>query len=170
MAKLNTSELADHYGKHRQTIMAWVRQGMPYLKKGGRGKEWVFDSTAVAEWREEQAIINATGGGDFVDEDELKRRKLAAETAKAELDLAKAKSEVAVVEDIQKGLARVFAEVKANMRNIPGRVAGRLIGEEDETRIKKVLISEIDQALEALASSSLLTECDFEEEMEEEAA
>lgn len=170
MAKLNTSQLADHYGKHRQTIMAWVRQGMPYDKKGGPGKEWVFDSTAVAEWREEQAVISATGGNELADEEELKRRKLLAETSKAELDLAKAKGEVTLLADMERALAAAFAEVKANMRNIPGRVASRVVGETDETRLKAVLLEEIDQTLTALAADALLTEHDFEDEAEAEPA
>ena len=162
MTTMNTSQLADHYGKHRQTITAWVRQGMPYTKKGGQGKEWEFDSVEVAEWREQQAVDNATGSIDQADEYELKRRKLLAETESAELDLQEKKKLLVPLEELENGLAKSFSEVRAQMRNIPARLVSVLIGETDEARFKQVLAEEIDQSLNALADSQLLTEADFD--------
>ena len=86
---------------------------------------------------------------------------MAAETAKAELELAKLRQEVAPIDQMQRAMSMAFAEVKANMRNVPSRVTTLLIGEKNETRFKKVLLEEIDQALEALADSVLVEEEDL---------
>ena len=80
MAQVNRAELAEILGVSLPTITSKVSKGMPFEQRGGRGREWTFDTAAVFEWEKEQAIINATGDLSSVTDDELKRRKLAAET------------------------------------------------------------------------------------------
>ncbi|WLE27681.1 hypothetical protein [Xylella fastidiosa] len=67
-------------------------------------------------------------------------------------------------------MARVFAEVRANLRTIPGRTVALLLGETDERRYKRVLLQEIDQTLENLASLDLTqedTDADEDEETDD---
>lgn len=75
----------------------------------------------------------------------------------------KAKDLVIPLEQYERALAKAFGEVRAGMRNVlPGRAARRLLGETDETRIKDVLLEEIDQQLEVLADTELINEEDLE--------
>ena len=153
---VNKVGLAELFGVSLNNIDAMVRMGMPCVERGGRGRSWTFNPTECFEWRlgrERQTNNNA-------DEDELKRRKLAAETGKAELELAKAKGEVATLVDVEKAIARAFAEVRIGMRNVPQRVVVSLIGEQNETRIKRILLDEIDQVLQSLADTEILAEDD----------
>lgn len=71
------------------------------------------------------------------------------------------------MEQVEKTLARVFAEVRANLRTIPGRTVALLLGETDERRYKRVLLQEIDQTLENLASLDLTQEDTDPDEDEE---
>lgn len=163
---VNRAGLADVFGAATPTVDTWVRRGCPFVQRGGRGKEWQFNTAAVSEWLRDQAR-EEVGGTVFADESELKRRKLAAETSLAELELAKAKGAVAPLEEVEREVANAFATVKANMRNIPGRVVTLLIGETEERRFKTVLLAEIDQALEALADADLAGVDDVTEDEEE---
>jgi phage terminase Nu1 subunit (DNA packaging protein) len=74
----------------------------------------------------DRAVADATGDVQ-ADEGELKRRKLAAETAKAELELAKARDQVAPLDQVERMVSKAFAQVRAGMRNIPGRTVTMLI-------------------------------------------
>ncbi len=150
--KVNRSELAGLYGVSLPTVDSWVRRGMPYVTKGARGKEWTFDTAAVAEWHAEQAVVNAIGDTAAVDENELKRRKLAAETTVVEIEAAKARGEVVAVEDVIQIIRDDYISLKQRMRTIPDRVTALIIGETDETRIKQELSSEIDDALTELSN------------------
>lgn len=49
---VNRSALAELCGVSLPTIDAWVRQGMPFLRRADRknGLEWQFDSAAVIDW------------------------------------------------------------------------------------------------------------------------
>ena len=149
--------MAEFFGVSLPTVDHWVRIGMPVVTRGGPGKKWEFNTAAVASWREEQAREIALGGAP-ADEAGLKLRRLTANTVKAELELAELRRLVAPVEQMRRAMQGAFAEIKANMRNIPARAVRQLIGETDEVRFKRVLLDEIDQALETLADTDLIDE------------
>ena len=145
---LNRTEMSDHLGVAMSTLDDWVRRGCPVVSRGGRGRRWQFNSADVRAWRDED-IRAGLQDTRHATSDELKRRKLQAETEQVELELAQAKGEVAPIEQFERALEKAFGEVRAGIRNVlPGRAARRLLGEDDETRIKAVLLEEIDQQLE----------------------
>ena len=108
---------------------------------------------------------NAKNAGQAIDFNAEKARKTKAEADIAEIAAAKAKGEVVDLKDVERNLEFVFAEVKSNMRNVPQRVAPRIIGETEEHRIKSAILDEIDQAMESMAE-----EIDWESAMEDEDA
>ena len=161
----NRGELAGFFGVTPPTVDAWVRAGCPQVSKGSRGVAATFNTADVAKWRTDKAREEGSGTSQL-DEAELKRRKLAAETGSAELGYAKDLQLVAPLDQIERAVARAFAEVRAGMRNIPGRVVATLIGETDERQFKKVMLEEIDQVLEALSNADLTAGDDEEDDDE----
>lgn len=159
----NRGEIAEFFGVTPPTVDGWVRAGCPCASRGQRGVPSSFNSADVANWLRLKARDEGSGTV-AADEAELKRRKLAAETATAELVLAKARELVAPLDQVERMVSRAFAEVRAGMRNIPSRVVGPLIGETNERQFKKVLLEEIDQVLEALANADLTAGDDDEDE------
>lgn len=152
---VNRTGLAEVFGVALPTVDMWRKDGCPVVSIGGRGKEWEFDTAEVATWLRERDVRAATGDR-ATDKDELQRRRLVAETEKAELELAKAKGEVAPLNQVERAVARAFAEVRAGMRNLPQRTVSMLIGETDERRFKTVMMAEIDEVLKSLVAASLL--------------
>lgn len=148
------SGLADVFGVSLPTVDGWIRAGCPFEKRGGRGVEWAFDTAAVSRWLRERAIEEATGENQ-ADESELKRRKLAAETAKAELELAKAKGEVAPVREFERAQARIMAAIRQNVMNVTSRAVLQLLGETNETAFKQKLRAELTLALEQSAEAEI---------------
>jgi phage terminase Nu1 subunit (DNA packaging protein) len=142
-------EIAEIFGVAETTVNHWMRRGCPVMQRGGKGVAWQINTADVAEWLKRRAVEDIAGDT-LADESELKRRKLAAETAKSELELAKVKGEVVPLKQLERALSNVFAEVKTNTRNVPSRVATSLIGETNEIRIKQVILDEIDLSLAAL--------------------
>lgn len=147
-------EIADIYGTTIVTVTEWIRRGCPVVQTGGKGIEWKINTYEVSAWLRQRDIENATGAN-LSDEQELKRRKLAAETQKAELEMLRVKGDVVPLKQVERSLANTFAEVKTNLRNIPRRVSTSLVGETSEARIKEVLLEEIDQVLQVLAGFTL---------------
>lgn len=164
---VNQSDLAAVFGVHRTTITAWLKRGLPYVNKADprRRVEWGFDTAEVARWLADQAVSDAVGDTDQVAEDELKRRKLAAETTLAEIEAAKKRGEVVLIDDVVRVVTDDVLACKARLRTIPQRVVARLVGEDDERRIKDILLEEIDDALSELENRFT----DSEQEPEESA-
>ncbi len=153
---VSQSGCAEIFGVHRNTVAAWVKQGCPFVQRGNKsqGKDWVFDTAEVAQWRADKAVRDSVGDTNDSSEDELRRRKLAAETTIAEIDAAKKRGEVALLEEIERIWRDSLLELKARIRLLPSRVAGRLVGLSDETEIKSVLLDEVDQSLTVLSEYS----------------
>lgn len=166
---LNRTEMADHLGVVMTTLDDWVRRGCPVVQRGSRGRPWQFNSADVRAWRDEDIRRDASRV-ETASNDELRRRKYQAETELVELELARAKDQVVEVEQYERALAKVFGEVRTNLRTVlPERAVRRLLGENEETRFKASLLEEVDQALEALADSSLIFEEDLDSENDDEA-
>ena len=162
---VNRTGLSDVFGVALSTIDSWVRQGCPFVQRGvGRGQPWKFNTADVAQWLRDKSVQDATGET-VASDAELRRRKMVAETATAELTLAKAKGEVAPIREFERAQAKVFAEIRANIMNVPQRVVVQLLNESDETRFKQVLRSELTLALEAAANADLILE-DEEEDVD----
>lgn len=141
------------------TVDRWVRDGAPVKQRGRQGIAWEFVLGDVIAWWGERERANAAGD-DTGDVEELKRRKLAAEAGKAELEFAKARGDVAPVRDFERAQAKVMAAIRANVMNVPARAVLQLLGETNETLFKQKLRAELTLALE----QSALAEIDLEED------
>lgn len=159
---VNRSALADIFGVALPTVDGWVRQGVPIVQRGGRGRQWEFDTADVAAWLRDKAVSDATGETQ-ADETEITRRTKKAGMLLAELNLAKAKGEVAPVRDFERAQAAVFAQIRANVMNVAQRVVVQLLGETDETIFKAKLRAELALALEAASEADLIMGDDAEE-------
>jgi phage terminase Nu1 subunit (DNA packaging protein) len=126
---------------------------MPFLEKADRktGKEWEFDSVAVAEWREGRAAVNAAGNTEALDIEEAKRRKLASEAALSELELSKARGEVVPFSEVSKSWLSIVTAVRSRLLSIPTKLAMVVAPETDPVKIKLTLESEIAEALDELS-------------------
>ena len=152
MAQVNRAELAEILGVSLPTITSKVSKGMPFEQRGGRGREWTFDTAAVFEWEKEQAIINATGDLSSVTDDELKRRKLAAETTLVELEGAKKRGDLIPREEIEKMLVNLVLDTKARLLLVPRRCAPLLTQLTSEQEIRDIIEEEQREALTDLSN------------------
>lgn len=153
--KLNRADLAAHMGVSVVTIDTWRKDGMPVDVRGDRGVAWQFDLAEVIKWRIDRAKDAANA--DTPDGlDEIEKRTAAAKMLKAELELAQARGDVAPIREFERAQAKAFAEVRANVMNVPQRVVIQLLAETNETRFKEVLRGELTLALQAAAEADLI--------------
>lgn len=82
-------------------------------------------------------------------------RKLSADATLAELTLAKARSEVALISEFQRAQAMRNAIIQTNMLNVAARSAMQIVGETNESRIKAVLTKEIRDALQQASEAEI---------------
>jgi len=160
---VNRTQLADVFGCSMPTVDGWVRKGCPVVQRGTRGVEWQFDTAAVAKWRQQIALEDATGDTQQ-DADEIDRRTKRAKMRQAELEVAKEIGLVAPIREFERVQAARYAVVRQNILNVPARAVLQLLGCTDESTFKQVLRHELTQALEQSAAASLDVPEDDDEE------
>ncbi len=148
-------------GIAENTVLARVREGMPYVQRGSRGRPWQFDIAECVAWDRDRAVKKATGvvKGDETDA-MLNRRLLTARVKREEIEAAKVAEEVVPVDEVETAVVSAFTGVRQAMLALPERSALRLLAAQDETEIKEILREEIDLALHALADLDLLESWD----------
>lgn len=152
MVDMTKVEVAEHYGVDPRTVNNWIAAGLPIKVKSGKGGSGhIFDSREVSKWKEARAIDLAVGNTDLMSTDEARRKKLSAEAALMELELAKKQGLVIDLEEVERELSNKFASLRAAVRRIPDRTVMSIVGLKDETAIKQILLEEIDQVLNMLA-------------------
>ncbi|CAG2144468.1 hypothetical protein LMG31506_03012 [Cupriavidus yeoncheonensis] len=165
--RLNRSGLAEHVGVSLPTVDRWVKEGMPVLQRGGRGVEWSFDLADVIRWYADRKAEAAGGATD--DLEEIEKRTARAKMEQAELALAKAKGEVAPLQEFERAQASMMAAIRQNVMNVPQRAVLQLLGETDEMTFKQKLRAELTLALEQAATADL-TPPDDEDESDDDDA
>lgn len=148
---VNRQGLADAMGYSLPIIDRWIREGCPVRTRGRKGVQWEFYLPDVIEWRGAKGKREAPVSEEKASEDDLKRRKLAAETGKAELEFAIARGEVAPVREFERAQAKMMAAIRTNVLNVAQRAVLQLLGETDETEFKRKLRAELTLALEQSA-------------------
>lgn len=148
---LNQTETAMLFGVTPATIRTWERRGCPVVKQGRKGVEAVYNTAAVIRWREEQAALAASGDLSSMDVEEARRRKLAAEAALAELDLAVRRGDFVEIEQVGKAVEEEYATIRANLTSLPGEVAADLEGLTTAER-QELIAAKVSEILTALAA------------------
>jgi terminase small subunit / prophage DNA-packing protein len=153
---LNRKQICEFTGWSPNTLDSYIAKGCPFVQKSsGRGNGWKFDSVSVLDWHTHWKLAQHDGSERDYDIEEARRRKMSAEATLAELELAKAMGEVALIREFESAHAKLMAVIRANVMNVPSRAVLQLLGETDETVFKTRLRAELTLALEQAAEAEL---------------
>lgn len=141
------AEAAEVLEFDRMTLRAWVRQGCPHRTvQRGKVTEYRLKLGEVMEWREKRAVEAAQGDTASLDLDEAKRRKVAAEAALAELELALKRGEVVLIADVAKVVGEELSAVRAKLLGMPAALAPRVQYQESKA-IQAILDAYVNDVL-----------------------
>lgn len=57
---MNKQQIAEHFNVSTVTVGNWLSRGMPYRKRGAKGKGYEFDLATVIKWRDERIQAECT--------------------------------------------------------------------------------------------------------------
>ena len=138
------SDLAKFFGVERETIMRWTKKGMPVASRE-KGAVW-YDSKEVIAWKQAQ-----TSGSSEDGTEELRRRKLVAETEQQEVEALRVKGEVADLDVVGQEFTQAFMSMRARLLQLPSLATPLILGETDETTMKQELKTLVHEALSELS-------------------
>lgn len=150
--KVNMTQLASILGVTRKTVRSRMTRGLPIESKGSEGKNYSFDTTKVIEWHVEQELEGSHTSGPNTDPSlrDLRTKKLEAEVAITELNLASKLREVVLVEEAVDTIKDRIEVLSEHFQQLTPRVLPRVVGLVDEQAIRSILEDEINQLLNEL--------------------
>jgi terminase small subunit / prophage DNA-packing protein len=150
---VNRADLASVLGVSPPTVDAYLRRGMPFRKRGDKGKAWEFDTADVVDWlRDEEARRHMGEQAATMTLDDAKKRREVANAQLAELELAEKLRTVIKVDDVAATVREEYQVVRQLMLSIPGRLAQELAAEADASVVERMLKDAIAEALEELTA------------------
>ena len=103
-------------------------------------------------------IDNLLGDAGAIDIEEAKRRKLAAEAALAETELAQVQGRLVEAEVVERAWAELVANCRAKLLSIPSKVSPEVFAAESLVEVKATMKSAITEALNELSNSEIDSE------------
>lgn len=150
---VNKRELSKILGRSEEWISQMQRDAtFPVLTKrtGRAGNE--YETSDVIAWMERRQVSNLIDDG-MTDIEEAKRRKIAAEAGLAELELAKEKGEVVLVEQVSAELGEQLSAMRAKLLSLPTKTANLVFTAKDITEAKSILEDAILEALNEMVGN-----------------
>lgn len=151
--------LAHMFGLTKAAILSFCNKGMPNVKVGnnvfyysGDCFKWkmAWERAAEKQRIEKMAERKGTESGPASTYNQAKARKEAATAEMAELTLAKAKGEVANIDDLMNNFQIALVEVRAKLVSQSSRLAGILSHQEGD-EIREILDKDAKDTLESLS-------------------
>jgi hypothetical protein len=100
-------------------------------------------------------IDNLLGDAGAIDLEEAKRRKMAAEAALAETELAQVQGRLVEADEIERAWGELVANCRAKLLSIPSKVSPEVFAAESLVEVKATLKSAILEALNELSDSEI---------------
>lgn len=131
LEEVNQTELARRLALTPRQIRNLHEHGLPHRRDG---RSVLYPWPEVRDWYtkfKQEEDRRRRGGGQELNLQHEKARKLAADAEKAEMELAKARGELIHIEDVEGLVRRPLEQVAAALGNAPSRYASDLAEEAD---------------------------------------
>lgn len=149
--QLNRDKLADFLGCSLRTVDEYVRGGMPGEAPRRKGDQWRFDSAAAVSWLRERERSAVLGEIAKVDEGEAKRRKLAADAAQAEFNLAEAQGKAISIREWVIAGEQMVGAARAKLLGLGARLGRAVATVDDPAECAALIDSAVHEALYELS-------------------
>ena len=147
---VNKTQLADIIGRSEEWItQAQKDQSFPVLERNRSRAGNRYETQDVIGWINRRAVDNLVG--DKIDIEEAKRRKIAAEAALSETELATVQGKLIPADQIEKEWSEMIMNCRAKLLSIPAKVSPEVFAADDLTTVKVLLKQAINEALNELS-------------------
>lgn len=146
---MTKQELSRKFDVSLTTISNWLAEGMPYIRKGGRGQVYDFDVKKVEGWVNKYKLPASTNDMSYA---EARRRRESALAAIKELDLQLKQGRLINTEKAQKEWQRVLSIIRNRLLGLPTKLTPVVYGCGSPGEVFTLLKKEIHHVLDELGS------------------
>lgn len=141
---MNKKQFAALVGRSPRQVSNLIHEGMPAAGSGKKGSPLHIDPPKAVQW-----LLNRAESRNSSPLSEERRRLVAAQAERAELETAQRKGQLLDIEDVQIVVNEGTAIFVGQKRSMGSRLAGQLAGMTDPRAILKLLNAENDKILQA---------------------
>lgn len=113
--KANKAEVAEFFDVSIPAVDGWCRRGCPYIQRGQRGTQWIFDLRAVAEWYYKGTDVQLDDPEKMTPKDRLDWYRGARERTKHMEECG----ELIKASDYERALSNVLKVVAVGLESLP---------------------------------------------------
>ncbi len=153
---LNVTELSEIIGYSRNSILQWIKDGMPIIEGGDNGKAYKIDSSDAINWlcnrhksRANERESEASYGYDYD-----RARKMAADADKSEMERDLLTGQLVEVEHVANFVAERLGALRARLLNLPTKLCVKLAATKKREDCKDILEQGIFDALKEISNRS----------------
>lgn len=143
---MTKNEIAHKLDISLTTLSTWLTEGLPYTRKGGKGKGYDFNLQQVEDWIAKYKLPASTGDMSYA---ESRRRREAALAGIKELELKVRKGELLNVDVVMKLQGGVLQNIRQRILSLPVKLAVLCYGSssiaENEAIIRKGIHEVLDE-------------------------
>jgi len=156
LRRANKAEVAEFFDVSPQAVDGWIRRGCPAVERGGKGKAWVFDLLAVAEWR----IGGSRQDGETDPESMTPQdRKAWYEGEARRREMQVKDRELIPAPEVEQVVATAFAAIAQGLRSLPDNIERRTgCGHDVLEAIETALDAEMNALADRLATLAPIVE------------
>jgi len=142
MMVTNKTEFAKLIGYSSRQVSAWVDQGMPVEKGGGKGIPLEIDSAKAVRW-----LLGKRGSGASRQTalSEERKRLTSAQAEKVEIENAVRNGELLEISDVEILILETTALLVGQLSSLGSRLAGELAGLSNPKTVLKRINAETDR-------------------------
>lgn len=112
-------------GCARATFDAMIKDGCPFVAKGGRaGQRWIVNTAEVIEWLRRRDVALATGNPSAANLDQAKHRDKEAQARLREIQIAQKEGELLPVATFISWAKKKFADIRARIQSFESQLTG----------------------------------------------
>ncbi len=115
---MTKNELARKFDISLTTLSTWIAEGLPYTRKGDKGKKYDFDIKAVEDWVNKYKLPASIGDMTYAD---ARLRHEAAKAAIKELELKIKQGELLNVDVVMKLQGAVLQNIRSRILSLPAK-------------------------------------------------
>ncbi len=149
---VNVTEFSEIIGYSRNSILQWIKDGMPIIEGGDNGKAYQIDTSEAINWlmtRNKNRTAERDGDANY---DYDRARKMSADADKSEMERDVLNGQLVQVDLVAGFVAERLGALRARLLNLPTKLCVKLAAAKKREDCKDILEEGLFDALKEISN------------------
>lgn len=149
---VNAGEFASIMGYSRNSVLQWIKEGMPIMEDGDNGKAYQINTSDAINWLINRSKARNQDKDRDADYDYDRARKMAVDADKAEMERDILRGQLVEVDLVAGLVADRLTGLRSRLLSLPAKYCVKLASQDTREACKETLEFGINDALKEISS------------------